>query len=509
MMTAMVTAMVTAGLAPGVTAAVAEPQLDDVAAIDAYMRQYQEQTGTPGLAFAVVRGDQVVHSRVWGEDGDGAGITAQTPFLLGSVAKPFTALAVMQLVEAGKVDLDGPVRRYLPWFRLADESASERITVRHLLTHTSGLARWAVPTDRFDNTADGLTRSVRELAAVQPVTAPGETHQYSDANYMVLGVLVETVAGQPFGEYLRRAVLDPLQMRHAAATAAQARAVGLPAGHRYYLGHPRRFYPPYDTSGVPYGYLGASLDDLTHFVTAQLCGGRYANAQILSPQGITQTHTGQVATSTSGRYGLGWRDSTLDGTDTRVVWHAGAAPGYFSHLVLAPDFDLGVIVLANAYSPAIDAQLAVAAFNLIRLNQGQPPKTATADPLFTAALAGLLAMAGLLLTTLTWWTVRAVRQHPAKPTSARRTIANTIGWLISCTALIVGTAWLLPASTGADLAQAMLWTPDIAHAIIAVVVLAATLAMVRLARTVHFIHARKRADNRAPAVPTKAAVTGH
>jgi CubicO group peptidase (beta-lactamase class C family) len=140
----------------------------------------------------------------------------------------------------------------VPWFRLADEKASERITVwRHLLTHTSGLARWVVPTDRFDNTADGLARSVRELAVVQPATAPGETHQYSDANYMVLGVLVETVTRQPFGEYLRRTVLDPLQDAARAATTAEAHAVELPDGRRYYLGHPRRFEPPYDASGVP------------------------------------------------------------------------------------------------------------------------------------------------------------------------------------------------------------------------------------------------------------------
>jgi CubicO group peptidase (beta-lactamase class C family) len=89
-----------------------------------------------------------------------------------------------------------------------------------------------------------------------------------------------------------------------------------------------------------------------------LRGGRYAGAQILPPKGISQTHTGLIGTGTSGRYGLGWRDSTLDDTGTRIVWHAGATPGYFSHLVLTPESDLGVIVLANAYGPARDRQLA-------------------------------------------------------------------------------------------------------------------------------------------------------
>jgi CubicO group peptidase (beta-lactamase class C family) len=492
------------GLVVGVPGpAAAEPPVVDVAAIDAYMRRYQDQTRVPGLAFALVRGDRVVHSRAWGVDGAGAPTTARTPFLLGSVAKPFTALAVMRLAEAGLIDLDAPVRRYLPWFRLADQATSEQITTRQLLTHTSGLARWAVRTDRFDNTADGLARSARELATVRPATAPGQAHQYSDANYMVLGALVETVTGQPFGEHLRRAVLDPLQMRHAAATAAQARAIGLPAGHRYYLGHPRRFDSPYDTSGVPYGYLAASLEDLTHFVTAQLRGGRYGTTQILSPQGIAQTHTGQVSTGGSGRYGLGWRDSTLDGTTSRIVWHAGAAPGYFSHLVLAPDADLGVIVLANAYSPAMDAPLAAAAFNLIRISQAQPIQPASTDPAFTAALAALYATAGLLLAALAWSTLRAIRR-PASLSSARREIASTVGWLAGCAALITGTTWALPASMGAGLTQALLWTPDIGHAILTVAVLAAALALVRVAGTIHLLvrAAHGRDANHVAPIPT-------
>lgn len=489
----LVAAVLVAGcvLAGGSGPVGAQPSAE--AAADAYMRGYQHQTGVPGLAFAIVRGDRVVHSRAWGEDGDGVAVTAQTPFLLGSVAKPFTALAVAQLAEAGRIDLDARVVEYVPWFRLADQAVSARITVRHLLTHTSGLPRWAARTDRFDNSTGGLARSVRDLATVRADGAPGRRHQYSDANYMVLGVLVETVAGQPFGVHLRRAVLDPLRMRHAAATAAEAEAVDLPAGHRFYLGRPLRFDPPYDTSGVPYGYLAASLDDLTGFVTAQLRGGQYGSTRLLSAKGVAETHTGQAGTG-SGRYGLGWRESTLDGSGDRVVWHAGATPGYFSHLVVLPGADLGVVVLANAYSPGKDGRLAAAAFNLARIIQSQPTREASTDPLFTIALTGLLATIGCLLGVLVWWAVRAVRRTPARPATTRRAIAGTTGWLAACTALIVGAAWAMPASMGGSLGQAMLWTPDLAHAAIAVVVLAATVASIHGGRTIHTLVTRRRAS---------------
>lgn len=431
--------------------------------IDAYLRQHLADADIPGLAVAVVRGADVVHRFTAGTDGDGRPVTARTPFLLGSVSKPFTALAVQQLAEVGRIDLHAPVRRYLPWFRLADERAAARITVWQLLTHTSGLPRRAVRTDRFDNTHDGLAAAVRELAAVTP---EAERYRYSDANYLVLGALVAQVGGQPFGPYLREHVLDPLDMRHSAAT--EAEAAGIPAGHRYYFGQPQRFDAPFDTSGVPYGYLAASLDDLTHFVTAQLRGGRYRNTEVLSPQGIDLAHRSV--------HGLGWVESTLDGTGARMVWKAGADPGYFAHLVLLPEADLGVIVLSNVYSPAMDGVLASAAFNVARILHGVAPKPASADPALSAARVGLVGLAGLLLIAVAGSIVRAGR---GQRRSRVRVLAGLGGWLAGCGIVTAG-ALVLPSIMGADLSQALLWTPDVGHGIVAVVVLAATLALTRL-----------------------------
>jgi CubicO group peptidase (beta-lactamase class C family) len=460
------------------------PDTDEFARVTAYLREHQAATGSPGLAVAVVRGDQVVHRYADGVDGNGAPVTARTPFLLGSVSKSFTALAVLQLVEAGRVDLDAPVRRYLPWLRFADDSTAELITVRQSLTHTTGLPAIAASdrTDRFDNTAGGLERSVRDLATLRPTAPVGQRHRYSDANYLVLGALVEAVSGQSFGGYLRSNVFDPLDMRHAAGTEPEARAAGLPAGHRYYLGRPRRFDAPFDTSGAPYGYLAASVEDLTHYMIAQLNDGRYEDARLLSPQGVTLLHTGQVATGASGRYAMGWRESTLDDSDTRIVWHAGAVPGFFNHLVLVPGSDLGVIVAANSYSLARDGQLAAAAFNVARLMLGGTPAAAPApDPLFSWLLTGLFAAAALLLAGIAWSLLRAVRAGRRRPASRARIIAVAAGWLVGCAALITGVTWLLPASwDGAGLAQILLWAPDIGHAILAVAGLAAALALLRV-----------------------------
>jgi CubicO group peptidase (beta-lactamase class C family) len=470
----------------------AGPTDDVIARIEAYLHRHRAENRIPGLAYAIVGRDRVVRQGAWGVDGDGATVTAQTPFLIGSVSKPFTATVVMRLVEAGRFGLDDPVHQHLPWFRLADQPAAARITVRHLLEHTSGLPRWASRTDRSDNTTDGLARSVRDLATVRPGTAPGTAHRYSDANYMVLGALIETVTGQPFGTALRRQVLDPLDMRHTAATHVEADQVGLPAGHRYWFDRPRRFDAPYDTSGAPYGYLATSLTDLTHFAMAHLNGGRYAGAQLLSTDGAAQMHTGQAGTANGGRYGLGWRDTELTGTNLRVVWHAGAAPGYFAHLVLIPDSGLGVIVLANSYSLALDGALAAAAFNTAQLLHGNDVRTATTDATLTWARTGLVAVVALLTAAVVRSLIHAVRPRRRTPHGRVRIGAVALAWVAGCTALAILAATVLPATMGGNLDQALLWAPDIGWTIVAVVALTGTLAAARIGVAARALMATRR-----------------
>ncbi|GAA4965587.1 hypothetical protein GCM10025331_67340 [Actinoplanes utahensis] len=413
---------------------------DGSTAGESYLRTYMEQIKSPGLAYAVIRGDAVIERGAWGRDGDGRPMTTRTPFLLGSTSKSFTALAVAQLAEGGRVDLDAAASRYLPWLRLDDA-----VTVRRLLNHTSGLPQvWSTGlTDRYDDEPGGLTRSVRDLAGVRPVAAPGQAYEYSDANYMILGAIVESVTGDTFGAYLRGHVLGPLGMTHAAATAGEARAAGVPPGHRYYLGRPQRFEAPFDTAGVPYGFLAASLDDLTHYAIAQLNDGRYGSARILGPDAMRQMHTGAVATG-HGTYGFGWQNSTLDGTGRRIVWHAGATPDYFPHIVLVPDSDLAVIIMANVYGLPMDPVLSAGAFNLARILHGAAPAAAAAAPMHVQALAGLLGIAAILLIVLSRSVFRLLRGAPRKARSRGRTIAALATWITGCAALAACAAWLVP-----------------------------------------------------------------
>src|SRR5262245_47704919 len=112
----------------------------NVTAIDAYVAEKMRAPRLPGVALAIVEDDRIVYLKGYGRtDSSGRPVTPQTAFALGSITKSITALAVMQLVEAGRIELDAPVRRYIPWFRTADAQASAGITVRELLNQTSGL----------------------------------------------------------------------------------------------------------------------------------------------------------------------------------------------------------------------------------------------------------------------------------------------------------------------------------------------------------------------------------
>ena len=213
----------------------------------------------PGLALGIVEDGRIAYVRGFGKaDDSGRAVTPQTPFIIGSVAKSFTALAIMQLVEANKIDLDAPVQRYLPWFRVADEKASAEITVRHLLNHTSGISTKTGRSYQGDgDTSDtALEQAVRKLKSAELTAPVGSKHQYSTINYSVLGLIVQTVAGQSYESYVQAKILDPLQMRNSFTSETAAQPAGLATGYNYWFGRPRASQP-----GVQPGPPACGLPD--------------------------------------------------------------------------------------------------------------------------------------------------------------------------------------------------------------------------------------------------------
>jgi len=321
--------------------------------VDAYVQAQMHRLNIPGAALAIVEGDRIVHYRGFGRARPGGEPpTPQTPLFIGSLTKSITALAVMQLVEAGKVELDAPVQGYLPWFRVADPEASAQMTVRHLLNQTSGLTMlsgFPVLAD-FDERPGATERQVRALSTLK--TNPvGEKCAYCNLNYNILGLIIEVASGESYSAYVQNHVFIPLGMSHSYTSKAAAQRDGLAMGYRYWFS---RTFPspnqPVAIASIPSGQLISCAEDMAHYLIAQLNGGRYGGVQILSEVGINEMHHGvkelKMGNIAGGSYGMGWFDIDID--HTKTYSHGGNVPDFSAFMALVPEQKKGLVMLFNA-----------------------------------------------------------------------------------------------------------------------------------------------------------------
>ena len=322
----------------------------DFAKIDAYVSSQMQAMRLPGLALGIVHGDQIVHLHGFGEaDQSGRVVTAQTPFVIGSMTKSFTAMAIMQLVEAGKIQLDAPVQRYLPWFRVADPTASTRITVRNLLNQTSGIST-ATGVAFLAETPGTLEQQVRDLSKAALTQPVGKTFQYSNSNYATLGLIIEAVSGQTYGTYIQQHIFDPLQMSHSFATEQSAKQAGLAQGYHWLFGYPVPVNEPYRLDMLPAGWLSSTAEDMSHYLIAQMNGGHYGNASVLSPADIITMHAPAAVMIPGAMYGMGWvyQSAKYSGAGTPLIWHNGETLSFHADMFIEPQGQWGAVMLTNA-----------------------------------------------------------------------------------------------------------------------------------------------------------------
>jgi CubicO group peptidase (beta-lactamase class C family) len=341
--------------------------------LDAWLAHQIADAGIPGGAVVVVRDGRIEHMRGFGiAADDGRPVEATTPFVIGSLSKSMTALAVVQLVEAGRVELDRPVLDYVPELDGAADPAIGAITVRQLLDQTSGFST-AAGTAPLATPATTLAARVRDLASVRLASAPGAAYQYSNANYLALGRLVEAVSGHPFGAYLAAHVFEPLGMTGATTDHAVAAAHGLSRAHRLFFGLADSHEAPDRPDLAPAGFIAASAEDLGRWLIAQL-GGAPGGVHVVSPTSLAAMHDGVAPTGIDGqRYGLGWVDGALGGV--RVVSHAGSTTDMAAFAAIAPERGLGIAILLNGQSPFYELLHKPEAIGLgvLALSLGQEP----------------------------------------------------------------------------------------------------------------------------------------
>lgn len=307
-------------------------------AIEDYIREEQARFRIPGLSIAVLRGNSVMLARGYGY----ANVELKAPasdstvYQSGSVSKQFTAAGIVMLSEQGRLSLDDPITRFLP----EGAPSWQRVTVRHLLTHTSGIPNY--DEDSLDWRRDYTEDEIVRLAASEPLDfSPGDRWSYSGTGYVLLGIIIHRVTGKFYGDFLRDHLFKPLGMPAARANSETDIVPNRAAGY-HFVGDTLKnsdWISPSLRSTAD-GGLDFSVLDLAQWAIALNRGmvlGRTALEASWTPVRLNG--------GGSYPYGFGWHLGQQRGY--RRIGHSGAREGFRATIQRYPDFDLTVIVMTN------------------------------------------------------------------------------------------------------------------------------------------------------------------
>lgn len=477
--------------------ALAAQEPTEYTAIDRYVQSQVDANAFPGVALAIVEGGSIAHARGFGHDGQGQAVTPQTPFMIGSNSKSFTALAIMQLVETGKLDLDAPVQRYVPAFQLADPAASASITVRQLLTHTSGLPTNAGGDIPFGVRDAPLAEGLAALSTVDLGDAPGAGFRYSNAGYLVLGTIVEAVAQEPYAVYVQQHIFEPLQMTHTRLVSEDL------AGYRYWFGGPLPFRMEYSTASsiVPAGGVISTAEDMSRYLAMYLNHGAYEGRTLLSAASIAEMHQGvaHVALQEGGEnvefdVAMGWIVGHVAGEP--AIYHIGGSPNFSSWMILLPEANRAVITLTNVNNfipgPGIAAFERIPVGTVALLKSGAPPSGMTMPTMYGFIDLFLVA----ILAVQVWSWIRLLRrplQVVLRPegirqglVQARQTALPLLWELGLSTLLLVAFPRLYDSASWQYVLD---YTPDLGLAVLLVIALWWATGVTRVTKTVRSVAA--------------------
>ncbi len=330
-----------------------QPEVADaLTVLDMWIQQHVAYRGVPGLSIAVVFDQDIVWAKGYGYSDleNKIPATPSTIYRIGSITKLFTSTAILQLRDQGMLRLDDPVSLYLPWFHIRNPFPdAPEITIRHLLTHTSGLPREAdFPywTDHIFPTREELAGALPGQSAINP---PETTYHYSNLGMSLLGEIVTKVSGQPWADYVQEKILQPLGMSSSSTAPGEELLRRLTTSHMLRASDgTRRVFDYYETGAIaPAGSIVSTVEDLSRFASLQFREGPAGDAQILKGSTLREMQRVHwVYDSFTGGRGLGFAVTRRDGKN--FVGHGGSIGGNVSNLLLVPSEKIAVIVAINA-----------------------------------------------------------------------------------------------------------------------------------------------------------------
>ena len=324
------------------------PQMSDgqLVEIGALIQAKMAEYHIPGVGIGIVVGD-TISVRGFGVTNvdDPQPITPDTIFTIASISKTVTATAIMRLVEQGKADLEAPVQKYLPDFRVQDDAVSRDVRLWHLLTHTPG---WEGQLSGDDRGVDSLAHFVANVMRDLPqIAAPGSVWSYNNAGFTLAGRVIEVITGRPIHDALRELVFTPLGLPRTFTRLSDAAAYRMSLGHRQQGDTTFVIRPIQTSSGTTAGGVMTSVNDLLHYARFHLGNGTTSEREAyVSRARLTEMQSPRLRkNSTDDEMGIGWHLRKLNGVQTCA--HGGTLNGHCLLIELVPERSLGFVILTN------------------------------------------------------------------------------------------------------------------------------------------------------------------
>lgn len=326
------------------------------AAIDEAAAAAVAQGAAVGLSLAVVDGGRLAFARGYGRtanDGEGAAVSAETRFAYGSICKTICATMVMRLVEQGRLALNRPLTESLPRLRFGDEAYGGRVTLRHVLSHTSGLPAAG---REFGPRGEGTLRTLieAEMPHYRFLAAPGAHHLYSNTAFCLAGYAAEAATGEGYDDLVQTLVLEPLGMGQTTFDPARVARELLALPHEGEELQPTRRLAVND-AGHPSSFAYGTASDLARLAILHLEGGQWRGQRLLAEGSVREMQRPQTSRFVEGAshplahvsagYGLGIM--TGDYYGHRVLRHGGMAQSYNCFFELLPELGRGFVLLTN------------------------------------------------------------------------------------------------------------------------------------------------------------------
>ena len=338
-----------------------EPIAPFVPDLEALIAEVMDEWKIPGLAIAVVQNGDAALVKAYGLRDVEAGLPVKTDthFMICSITKSFTSTGLALLVDEQRLDWKNPVRDYIPEFRLHDAVATDRITVRDLLCHQSGLPRHDWIHMPGDLSPAQMLAAMRYL---EPSDDIRTTYQYSNLGYLVASIVAERVSGQRWTEFTRARLTDKLHMTVTFTVEDLAAATDAAVPHAM-DGDTRRRAERWPIHVTAAGGIVTSIASFANWLRLHLDKGEFEGERLLSPALIQQLQTPRVHVAVPEfaeygdvHYGLGFRVHSYRGE--RVVWHGGGWSGWSTLMTILPDRGVGVAVFTNRTQSAVPDILA-------------------------------------------------------------------------------------------------------------------------------------------------------